>query len=365
MAGTDGPSFHGIIGRSAPMQDLYRQIALVARTDAIVLIRGERGTGKELVATAIQELSRRRGADFVRVNCAALPGELLASELFGHERGAFTGAQERRPGLFVAADGGTLFADEIGNLSIAGQAMLLRAIELGEVRPLGAKSVKRVDVRFIAATNKDLERAIVEGEFLPDLRDRLVEIVLEVPPLRARSEDIPLLVEHFVALHCRRHGVEIRGVSRDAWRLLQSHDWPGNVRELRNAVSRAVIFAAGAWIQPQHLGLPWVGPGAAGGGPTLAAGRDTRGGGHGLSWSQEEALRIAAQRGEVRRRDVMARCAVSRELAWRDLGVLVERGWLERFGSGRGVRYVLRSYGERESVESRPGSARSTSSEGR
>jgi len=172
------------------MQALHRQIERVARTDATVLIRGERGTGKELVANALQQLSRRSGAAYVKINCATFPGELLASELFGHERGAFTGALERRPGLFTIADGGTLFADEIGNLSLEGQAMLLRAIEQGEVRPVGAKSATRVDVRLVAATNKDLERAISEREFLSDLHDRLSEVVLEVSPLRsARTLD--------------------------------------------------------------------------------------------------------------------------------------------------------------------------------
>ena len=179
MPSSELPSFCGMVGRSETIQTLHRQIELVARTDATVLIRGERGTGKELVANAIQQLSRRSGAAYVKINCAALPRELLASELFGHERGAFTGAIDRRPGLFTAADGGTLFADEIGNLSLEGQAMLLRAIEQGEVRPVGAKLATRVDVRLIAATNRDLERAIGESQFLPDLHDRLSEVVLD------------------------------------------------------------------------------------------------------------------------------------------------------------------------------------------
>jgi transcriptional regulator with GAF, ATPase, and Fis domain len=160
MAGADLPSFHGIIGRSPAMRELFRIIDLVADTDATVLIRGERGTGKELVAAAVHRLSRRGAAAFVPIDCGALPHDLLASELFGHERGAFTGAIEKRPGLFVVAHGGTLFADEIGNLSMEGQAKLLRAIEEREIRPVGARVATRVDVRLIAATNKDLKRAV-------------------------------------------------------------------------------------------------------------------------------------------------------------------------------------------------------------
>jgi DNA-binding NtrC family response regulator len=332
-------SFYRMVGRSAPMQELYRRIELVARTDATVLIRGERGTGKELVANAIRELSRRSGAAYVKINCAALPRELLASELFGHERGAFTGAIDRRPGLFTAADGGTLFADEIGNLSLEGQAMLLRAIEQGEVRPVGAKLATRVDARLIAATNRDLERAIGERGFLPDLHDRLSEVVLEVPPLRARREDIPLLVGHFVEVHRRRHGIEVRGVSREAWRVLQSHPWPGNVRELGNAVSRAVIFAAGQWIRPRDLQLRDVNMASAptGGHPQGASGV----GRLDLTPRQREALEIAARHGSVRRADLVSRFRISGEAARRDLAGLVRAGLLQRHRL-RGIsRYIL------------------------
>jgi DNA-binding NtrC family response regulator len=333
------PSFCGMVGRSETIQALHRQIELVARTDATVLIRGERGTGKELVANALRELSRRSGAAYVKINCAALPRELLASELFGHERGAFTGAFDRRPGLFTAADGGTLFADEIGNLSLEGQAMLLRAIEQGEVRPVGAKSATRVDVRLVAATNKDLERAIDENQFLPDLHDRLSEVVLEVPPLRARREDIPLLVEHFVDMHRRRHGVEIHGVSREAWRALHSHSWPGNVRELGNAVSRAVIFAAGQWIRPRDLQLRDVDMASAptGGQSQGASGVDRLD----LTPRQREALELAARHGSVRRADLVSRFRISGEAARRDLAGLVRAGLLQRHRL-RGIsRYVL------------------------
>jgi DNA-binding NtrC family response regulator len=327
-----------MIGRSAAMQALYRQIELVARSGATVLIQGERGTGKELVADALQRLGRRPCAAYVKINCAALPHDLLASELFGHERGAFTGALERRPGLFAVADGGTLFADEIGTLSREAQAMLLRVIEQGEVRPVGGQATARVDVRLLAATNRDLGRAAGESAFLPDLRDRLSEVVLEVPPLRARPEDIPLLVEHFVAVHGRRHGVEARGMSPEAWRLLRGHAWPGNVRELRNAVSRALIFAAGERIQPHHLGL-----GAAAVTSALAAGPcalPVTAADLGLSLRQEAALSLAAHHGSVRRADLIARFGISSEAARRDLAALVRAGLLQSERVRGIIRYV-------------------------
>jgi two-component system, NtrC family, response regulator HydG len=327
-----------MIGRSAPMQALFRRIERVARTDATVLIRGERGTGKELVANSLQRLSRRNGAVYVKINCAALHRDLLASELFGHERGAFTGALERRQGLYAAADGGTLFADEVSTLSFEGQAMLLRAIEQGEVRPVGAKLPALVDVRLIAATSKDLERAISEREFLPDLHDRLTEVVLHVPPLRARREDIPLLVEHFVEVHCRRHGVKVRGVSREAWRRLQSHHWPGNVRELAHAVSRAVIFAAGEWIRPEDLQLRDVDTTASPTGSPLSGARAVD---LDLTPRQREALELATSHGSVRRGDLVSRFGISGEAARRDLVALVIAGLLRRRRVHGISRYVL------------------------
>jgi DNA-binding NtrC family response regulator len=327
-----------MIGRSAPMQALFRRIERVARTDATVLIRGERGTGKELVANSLQRLSRRNGAVYVKINCAALHRDLLASELFGHERGAFTGALERRQGLYAAADGGTLFADEVSTLSFEGQAMLLRAIEQGEVRPVGAKLPALVDVRLIAATSKDLERAISEREFLPDLHDRLTEVVLHVPPLRARREDIPFLVEHFVEAHCRRHGVEVRGVSREAWRRLQSHHWPGNVRELAHAVSRAVIFAAGEWIRPEDLQLRDVDMTASATGSPLPGARAVN---LDLTPRQREALELATSHGSVQRGDLVSRFGISGEAARRDLVALVIAGLLRRRRVHGIWRYVL------------------------
>jgi two-component system response regulator AtoC len=318
------------------MRELFRIIDLVADTDATVLIRGERGTGKELVAAAVHRLSRRGAAAFVPIDCGALPHDLLASELFGHERGAFTGAIEKRPGLFVVAHGGTLFADEIGNLSMEGQAKLLRAIEEREIRPVGARAATRVDVRLIAATNKDLRRAVRDNTFMPDLYDRLDEIVLAVPSLRARREDIPLLVEHFLAVHQARHARAVRGVSREAWRVLQGHAWPGNVRQLGRAVSRGVIFAAGDWIRPGHLQLDEGDTSTDEHVHVDGDGRAVR-----LTVRQREAMDLARRHGSVRRGDLVTRFGVSGEAARRDL-VALRRAGLLRHEYARGVsRYLL------------------------
>jgi transcriptional regulator with GAF, ATPase, and Fis domain len=217
----------GIVGGSRAILALRELIGRVAPTEATVLVVGERGTGKELVARALHAGSRRAARPFVAVNCAALPPELLAAELFGHERGAFTGALQQRAGLLAAAQGGTLFLDEIGDLSPEGQAMLLRFLQEGEVRPLGSDQIVRLDVRVLAATNRDLERAMGKGRFRADLYDRLSDFVLSVPPLRERREDLPLLIEHFLRLHARRHGLPVLAVSPGARRVLAGHRWPG------------------------------------------------------------------------------------------------------------------------------------------
>ncbi|MFQ5792786.1 MAG: sigma 54-interacting transcriptional regulator [Acidobacteriota bacterium] len=328
-----------IIGRSAPIQERLRQIQLVAPTEATVLIRGERGTEKELVADAIQQGSLRTGQPYRKLNCAALPSELLVSELFGHERGAFTGALQRKPGFLTLADGGTLFLDEVGDLSREAQAMLLRFLDQREVRPLGSTETFRVDVRLIAATNKDLEVAIRQKEFRANLYDRLSEVVLEVPPLRERREDIPLLVEHFLALYGWRHRVSIQGVKPQALERLQSHSWPGNVRELEKTVSRAVVFAEAGWIRPQDLGLlatdEATTPPLAGGSPSDEDGAAFPP----LNLRQQEALGIASLRGAVRRADLVARFGISEGTAKRDLAALVQGGFLSRSGAGRGSRY--------------------------
>jgi two-component system response regulator HydG len=331
----------GFIGRSEGIQELRRLIRLVAPTEATVLVRGERGTGKELVATAIQRLSRRKDRPYVKLNCAALPRELLASELFGHERGAFTGALQRRPGHLAAAHGGTLFLDEIGDLSLEGQAMLLRFLEEREVRPLGSTATSHVDVRLIAATNKDLEAAIQQNEFRADLYDRLSEVVLEVPPLRERREDIPLLVGHLLALHSRRHGVRRPSVNGGALRTLESHPWPGNVRELEKAVSRAVIFATAGRVSADQLGLPSYENVRRSCAPLIDRLGDSASSRLVLTQRQREVLDLASLRGSVRRGDLTSRFGGSCETARRELVALVRLGLLARSGAGRGTRYVL------------------------
>ncbi|HUX33960.1 MAG TPA: sigma-54 dependent transcriptional regulator [Gemmatimonadaceae bacterium] len=234
-----------MVGTSPALHRVREMIERVAATDARVLITGESGTGKELVAAAIHEASPRRDKPFVRVNCAAIPRDLLESEMFGHEKGAFTGASERRIGRFELAHGGTLLLDEVGDLGQEAQAKLLRAIEAGEIERVGGGKPIRVDVRILAATNKDLARAVAEGAFREDLLFRLNVIPLHVPPLRERPDDIPALVAHFSALHRARTGHPAPRWTDDATTLLTRYRWPGNVRELANVVERLAILHSG------------------------------------------------------------------------------------------------------------------------
>jgi two-component system nitrogen regulation response regulator NtrX len=232
-----------MIGEATAMQALREAIERVAPTRARVLIRGEHGTGKELVAEALHAASPRAGRPFIRVNCAAVPPELFESELFGHKKGAFTGASGDRLGKFRRADGGTLFLDEIGELPRALQPKLLRVLESGDVEPVGGDSEVKVDVRLIAATNRDLEAAIEDGSFRADLYYRLETVSLTVPPLRERKQDLPALVRHFVAQARVEHGLPARSFTEDAMQRLARHDFPGNVRELRNRIERWLILA--------------------------------------------------------------------------------------------------------------------------
>ncbi len=245
----------GFIGSSPAMQDVYVLIERSAATAHPVIVTGESGTGKELVARALHARSGR--STFVAVNCAALPENLLESELFGHERGAFTGADKEKPGLFEAADGGTLFLDEIGELPAALQPKLLRALEEGEIRRLGSTRGRRVDVRVIAATNRDLEEDVAEGRFRNDLFWRLSVIHIHVPPLREHPSDIPLLVEHFLARAGRAPSGSAASasvtISPSAMALLTAYAWPGNVRELRNAIERAAALAPIPELRPEDL----------------------------------------------------------------------------------------------------------------
>jgi len=245
--------FTNLIGNSGPMRRVYEQISQVVGTGATVLIRGESGTGKELIAHALHHHSPRADRPFVRVNCAALPETLVESELFGYERGAFTGAQARRKGRFELADGGTLFLDEIGELSPSTQAKLLRAIQEREFERLGGSETVRVDVRLITATSKDLEAARADGSFREDLYYRLNVFTICVPPLRERKSDVLLLADHFVGRYAALHGRSIKRISTPAIDMLMTYHWPGNVRELENAVERAVLVADGDVIHGHHL----------------------------------------------------------------------------------------------------------------
>jgi two-component system, NtrC family, nitrogen regulation response regulator NtrX len=251
-----------MVGRSPAIEAVRELIARVAATDARVLISGESGTGKELVATAIHHGSARAAGPLVRVNCAAIPRDLVESELFGHERGAFTGATERRRGRFELAHGGTLFLDEVGDLGPEAQAKLLRALEAGEIERVGGGQAIPIDVRILAATNQNLRAAVAQGRFREDLFFRLLVIPIHLPPLRERRDDIPLLVNHFLARHRARSGLRPPRLTGGACELLTLHAWPGNVRELANIVERLAILYAGMEVGRSHIRAVLSGPGA-------------------------------------------------------------------------------------------------------
>ncbi len=233
-----------MIGTSPPIQKLFQDIDKVAPTKASVLITGESGTGKELVSRAIHRLSPRKEAPFVKVNCAAIPRELIESELFGHERGSFTGAQGRKRGFFEQAHGGTLFLDEIGDMDLTAQAKVLRALQNGEIVRVGSEHVTHVDVRVLAATNKDLPRAVASGNFREDLMFRLDVFPLRVPALRERPSDIALLADAFVAAFCKENGLRAKRIDPSVYETITRRKWPGNVRELKNVVERAAILSS-------------------------------------------------------------------------------------------------------------------------
>lgn len=246
-------SMAGVVGGAEALVDLYRVIDRVADTDCTVLVTGESGTGKELVARAVHSASPRGNANFVAINCGAIPENLLESELFGHARGAFTGAHANKTGRIAQAQGGTLFLDEIGEMPLALQVKLLRILQSHEYSPVGDTRTLKADVRIVAATNIDLEKAVAAGTFREDLYYRLNVIHLDVPPLRDRAEDVPLLVQHFLNKARTKTGRKVGSVSRAAAQLLATYDWPGNVRELENTIERAVLLAAGDRIEPQDL----------------------------------------------------------------------------------------------------------------
>ncbi len=246
-------NLEGIIGSSGPLQQVIERVRLVAPSRATILITGETGTGKELIAQAVHQLSQRSKAPFVAVHCAALPANLLESELFGHERGSFTGATERRIGRFETADGGTLFLDEIGEINLTTQVKLLRFLEQRTFERIGSSKPQAVDVRLIAATNRNLEQMVKEGTFREDLYFRLNVVQVAMPPLRERTDDIPLLLDHFLRSFARENGIEPPVFEAGAMRCLQAYAWPGNIRELRNFAENAVVLHRSSRIHEYDL----------------------------------------------------------------------------------------------------------------
>src|SRR5437763_4288931 len=246
---------YGIIGKSRAMEEVVQRAELVADTRSTVLITGETGTGKELVARAIHDRSAQRDMPLIKVNCAAIPDTLLESELFGHVRGAFTGATTTKKGKFALADGGSIFLDEIGTLTPPLQSKLLRVLQEREFEPLGAERTERVDLRVIAATNRDLRQMVTDGRFQEDLFYQLNVIPIHIPPLRARRDDIPALVEHFVTKHAQRIGRRIERLEDGVLTTLQQYDWPGTVRELENTIERAVVLSPGPTITERAISV--------------------------------------------------------------------------------------------------------------
>ena len=280
---------YGIVGKSRVIQEVISAIERVARARSTVLITGETGTGKELVARAIHDRSAQRQMPLIKVNCAALPESLLESELFGHVRGAFTGATASKKGRFALADGGSIFLDEIGTLAPSVQAKLLRVVQEREFEPLGAERTQKVDVRVIAATNRDLRRMVGEGTFLEDLFYRLSVIPLAIPPLRDRREDIRVLAEHFLRKHAARTGLRVERVEEAALAALAAYDWPGNVRELENTIERAVVLSDGPVVTAAQISMLGASPVAQGPLPSEKLHAN-------VEWAERESVRRALER---------------------------------------------------------------------
>jgi DNA-binding NtrC family response regulator len=295
---------YGIVGRSRAMQDVLARAELVAQTKSTVLITGETGTGKEMVARLIHHRSAQREMPLIKVNCAAIPETLLESELFGHVRGAFTGATMSKRGKFALADGGSIFLDEIGTLSLAIQSKLLRVLQEREFEPLGAERTHRVDVRVIAATNRDLKQMVSDGRFQEDLYYRLNVIPIPIPSLRERREDIPVLVDHFVEKHCQRTGKRIERIDDDVVQVLQRYDWPGNVRELENTIERAVVLTTGSAITTASVSLMGATSTPATGLPSLRLHQN-------LEWVERETIRRALDQASGVKKDAAELMGIS------------------------------------------------------
>jgi DNA-binding NtrC family response regulator len=295
---------YGIVGRSRAMQEVIERSELVAETKSTVLVTGETGTGKEMVARLIHHRSAQREMPLIKVNCAAIPETLLESELFGHVRGAFTGATMTKRGKFALADGGTIFLDEIGTLSTAVQSKLLRVLQEREFEPLGAERTQRVDVRVIAATNRDLKQMVSEGRFQEDLYYRLNVIPIAIPPLRGRRDDIPVLIEHFVQKHRQRTGKRIEGVAEDVVQSLQRYEWPGNVRELENTIERAVVLATGPQITSGSISLLGATSAPSPGLPSLGLHQN-------LEWVERETMRRALEQSGGIKKDAAELMGIS------------------------------------------------------
>ena len=296
---------YGIVGRSRRMQEVIRTADLVAQSKSTVLVTGETGTGKEMVARAIHARSAERDRPLIKVNCAAIPETLLESELFGHVRGAFTGATSNKKGRFALADGGTIFLDEIGTMSRALQAKLLRVLQEREFEPLGSERSQRVDVRVIAATNRDLRQMVAEDKFQEDLYYRLNVIPMAIPPLRERREDIPVLVEHFVRKHAQRAGKHVDRIEEGVLARLQAYDWPGNVRELENTIERAVVLAATNAISAEALLMPGNGV------PTTSSGLPTLNLRQNIEWTEIETVRRALDSADGVKKDAAELMGIS------------------------------------------------------
>ncbi|UQA57680.1 sigma-54-dependent transcriptional regulator [Polyangium aurulentum] len=305
----DGDVFEGMIGRSAAMREVTERIRKVAPTDATLLVLGESGTGKELVAAAVHRQSRRRDRPFVPVNCAAIPEGLIESELFGHERGAFTGATSAHAGLVEAADSGTLFLDEIGELPPAAQARLLRFLQTGEVRHVGSTRSRRISVRLVAATHRDLQAMVAAGTFRSDLYFRLRVIELRLPPLRERGDDALALARHFAARGCHKLGRPQLAFTAEAEAAISAHAWPGNVRELENAIERAVVLCEGTSITADLLGLEPEPP------PPSDPGAPFEGS-HGPSLEEYFRQFVLANQDRMTETELARRLGISRKTLW-------------------------------------------------